>query len=393
MNSVLLQIIPGVSKTTEFVILFTLGATASVLLIVFLFRRVRRYGAYAYTNARVNAMKGSLKRKDKLDPLLQTQTVQNFISILNDTPYASYLENIKPESSEVEKAFRQQLADSYNKVASIAPENVRKIYRKMEKITEIENIKIILVNKFVNTPQEEIEEKLLPKRFLPEEVYDKALKAKDFEKALAAFEETEYWEAINEVMAEVKETENLLPLWTQLEQKHWEEVRKTAKNSSAKGSEVAQEASGMKIDIMNILTVLRCVAQNADTEEIERLLTPIYTKIDYDTLTRAMEADDVEEGAMALEDSFYGETISEALTQYGETESIFTFEKALNEFLLTKLRTLGIQNYAGTGPLTAFFYQKRAEVNNLTTIVNGISEGLKSEKISEKLITPKVEAQ
>lgn len=393
MNSVLLQIIPGVSKTTEFVILFTLGATASVLLIVFLFRRVRRYGAYAYTNARVNAMKGSLKRKDKLDPLIQTQTVQNFISILNDTPYASYLENIKAEPGEVEKAFRQQLADSYNKVASIAPENVRKIYRKMEKITEIENIKIILVNKFVNTPQEEIEEKLLPKRFLPEEVYDKALKAKDFDKALAAFEETEYWEAINEVMAEVKETENLLPLWTQLEQKHWEEVRKTAKNSSAKGSEVAQEASGMKIDIMNILTVLRCVAQNTDTEEIERLLTPIYTKIDHDTLTRAMEADDVEEAAMALEDSFYGETISEALTQYGETESIFAFEKALNEFLLTKLRTLGIQNYAGTGPLTAFFYQKRAEVNNLTTIVNGISEGLKSEKISEKLITPKVEAQ
>ncbi len=338
-------------------------------------------------------MKGGLKRKDKLDPLLQTQTVQNFISMLNDTAYASYLENIGPEPREVEQAFRLQLADSYRKVTSIAPEDVRKIYRKMEKIIEIENIKIILVNKFVNTPQEKIEDQLLPQRFLPEEVFDKALKAKNFEKALAAFEETEYWETINEVMSEVQETGNLLPLWTKLEQKHWEEVRKTAKNSSAEGSEVAQEASGMKIDIMNILTVLRCKNQEADPDEIERLLTPIYTKIEHDTLTRAMEADNVEEAAMTLEDTHYGEKISEALTEYGETKSVFVFEKALNEFFLTKLKKLSIQNYAGTGPLTAFFYQKRAEVNNLTTIVNGISEGLTSEEINEKLITPKVEAQ
>lgn len=393
MNSTMLALIPGLSTTTAFVLLFTLAASSSVILIVILFRRVRRYGAYAYTNARVNAMKGSLKREDKLNPLIQTQSVQNFLSMLKDTAYATHLENVDPEPLQIEQAFHEQLADSYEKVASIAPEDVRKIYRKMEKIIEIENIKIILTNKFVNTPQEEIEEKLLPQRFLSEEVYNKAIKAQSFEKALAAFEETEYWEPINEIMSEVQETENLLLLWSKLEQKHWEEIRKTAQNSSAKGSEVVKEAIGMKIDIMNILTVLRCTNQNTGPDEIEKLLVPTYAKIDKEILTRAMEAEDVEEAAMALEDTYYGDIISEKITEYGNTNSVFVFEKALKEFFLTKLRTLSIQNYAETGPLTAFFYQKRAEINNLTTIVNGISEGLNSEEISEKLITPEVKTQ
>ena len=142
----------------------------------------------------------------------------------------------------------------------------------------------------------------------------------------------------------------------------------------------------MKIDIMNILTVLRCLNQNTGAKEIEKNHIPIYSKIEGENLERAMEMEDVKEAVVNLEDSYYGEKLSEALEDYRKTGSIFSFEKSLYEFFIKKMRTMSIQNSAGAGPLTAFFFRKRMEVRNLITITNGISENLSSEKINDKLI-------
>nr|AGF93546.1 V-type ATP synthase subunit C [uncultured organism] len=331
-------------------------------------------------------MKGKLKENDKLDSLIQTQNLQSFISLLNETDYASYLENSETEPIQIEWALKAGLADACTKIYSIAPENVSNIFQELGKIVTIENINILLSSKFVKKSGEDIEERLLPEEFLSEEVYEKVLKAEDLDKALAAFEETEYWEAINEVLSEVEEEQNLLPLWTRVEQKFWEDAIRKAQNSSAKGSEVIREAIGMKIDIMNILTVLRCLNQNTEAKEIEKNHIPIYSKIEGDNLERTMEMEDVKEAVVNLEDSYYGEKLSEALEDYRKTGSIYSFEKSLYEFFIKKMRTMSIQNSAGAGPLTAFFFRKRMEVRNLITITNGISENLSSEKINGKLI-------
>lgn len=386
MASIIGEILPGFSSPVVPIIMFILAASASVLLIVFLFRRFKRYGDYAYTNARVSAMKGKLKENDKLDPLLQTQNLQSFVSLLNETDYASYLENSETEPIQIEWALKAGLADSFTKIYSIAPENVSNIFQELGKIVTIENINILLSSKFVDRSTEDIEERVLPEEFLSEEIYEKVLKAEDLDKALAAFEETEYWEAINEVLSEVEEKQNLLPLWTKVERKFWEDAIRKAQNSSAKGSKVVREAIGMKIDIMNILTVLRCLNQNTEAKEIEKNHIPIYSKIEGDNLERAMEMEDVKEAVVNLEDSYYGEKLSKALENYRKTGSIFSFEKSLYEFFIKKMRTMSIQNSAGAGPLTAFFFRKRMEVRNLITITNGISENLSSEKINEKLI-------
>jgi len=363
-----------------------LAASMSVLLIVFLFRRFKRYGDYAYTNARVSAMKGRLKGEEELDSLIKANTVQNFTNLLNETDYADYIDQKETDPETIENGLKTNLAESYSKIVSIAPENVRPIYKKLSEIIEIENIKIVLTGKKAGKSQEQIEDRLLPSKY-SEGVYEQALEAKDFEKALASFEDTKYWDQINEVLSQVKEEENLLPLWNSIEKKHWEKAMKTARNSSAKGSEVIREATGMKIDVINILTVLRCVAQNTAPEKIKDLHIPSYMKVEEESLMRAMEAEDVEEAIVALEGSYYGDKLSKSLNDYEKTNSLFVFEKALNEFFLTKLKTMGIQKAAGAGPLTAFFFRKRAEVKNLIVIMNGIHENLNSEEIREKLIT------
>jgi len=386
MVSIIGEIIPEAASPVAPILIFVLAASASVLLIVFLFRRFKRYGDYAYTNARVSAMKGELKENDKLDPLVQTQNLQSFISLLNETDYASYLDNSDAEPIQVEWALKASLADTCTKIYSIAPENVSNIFQELGKIVTVENIKILLSSKFVKKSSEEIEERLFPEQFLPEDVYEKVLKSENLDEALAAFEETEYWGSINEVLSEVEESKNLLPLWTKIEQKFWEDAIRKARNSSAKGSKVIREAIGMKIDIMNILTVLRCLNQNTNAKKIEKNHIPIYSKIGEEDLERAMEMEGVKEAVVNLEDSYYGEKLSEGLEEYRKTGSVYSFEKSLYEFFIKNMRTMSIQNSAGAGPLTAFFFRKRIEVRNLITIANGISEDLPSEKINESLI-------
>lgn len=385
-------IIPGTSKIVEFIILFAISAAAAALLIAFLFRRIRRYGDYAYTNARVGAMKGDLFRKEELDPLVQSRNLQNLLSMLEDSPYSPYLRDIEePDPQNVEPSMNHHLADSYSKIYSIAPEEIKEIFQEMEKIIEIKNIKTILTGKYAEIPPEEIEERLFPRRFLPEEVYERALDAEDIDEAATAFEETEYWDPINKALTELEETGKLLPVWFNLEKKYWSEIWYKIRVSSSKSANVIQKAIGTEIDLKNMLTALRCKAEKVDPEEIDKYIIPIHLELESQTLDRAIESEDVEEALAVLEDSAYGEIISEARTEYEETGSVFAIERAMKEFLLRKLRTLSIQHSTGAGPLIAFFHEKKTEVKNLTGIVNGKAEDLEPEEIREKLVAPEVE--
>lgn len=392
MTGFTLQIVGGLSKSSEYIILFTLGAAVSALLIGFLFKQIRRYGAYAYANARVNAMKGRLFKDDKLEPLIQTQNLQNLFRKLEDSEYSTYLEKIEELTSvNVERSLNHHLADVHEKISKIAPEDVKTIFQEMEKIHEIENLKTILVDRFIGKTPEETEKKLLPKKFLSEETYAKAIRAENISNAILAFENTEYGGPLEEASTEFEERKNLLPLLLSLEKKYWRKIWKTSKESNAKYSKTIQKVLSKKIDIQNILIVLRCKSQEVDSEDIKELVIPIDSELKRRILEKAIEAKSWEETFTVLEDSPYKKALSEARKKYENTKSISSSEKILNEFLLRKLRALSIEHYTEAGPLIGFFYEKNFEVKNLITIVNGKAEGLETEEIKEYLVTPEVE--
>lgn len=375
-----------------FIILFALAGGGATLLVGLLFKYLRRYGAYAYANARVNAMKSNLFRGNALNPLIQTQDPQSLARTLSDSHYSPHLESLTeltPKNSE--KPLQEHLVDSHEKITFLAPEEIREIFAKMKKIHEIKNIKTILIDKYTGVPPRETKDKLLSPISVSDEVYDRAIEAKNMQEVAAAFEETEYGDLINELLSEYEDTEKISPLWFGIEQKYWENVWKVARDSDAKHSEIIQKAIGMRVDTNNIMTILRCKAEQVAPDEIEKYVVPIYSEIEDQDLEKSMESESVSEAVTSLEDTFYGDALSNALSEYEETQSVFILERALEELLLQKLRTLSIQYYTGIGPLLAFFYEKNVEVRNLTSIINGKFEGLKSEDIKEKLVIPEVE--
>lgn len=376
----------------EFIFIFVISSAAAALLLIFIFRRIRRYGSFSYTNARISAMKGSLFRKEKLDQLVEARDLQNLISHLEGSHYSSYLENLEDFTPQtLENSIYKHQANSYRKITRLAPEEVRGIFQEMERILEIKNLEAILAGKLENRSREEIERRLTTKRYIAEDVYEKLIEAESIGEAITAFEGTRYWETIDEAVSEYGETGKMLPVWFGLESKYWEETWKTAKSSSADYSDIIQKGIGMKIDVFNILFILRCKFEGINPEEIEKYTIPIHSGVEAQDISRARESEDLEGTVLAFEGTPYGEALSEALPQSQESGSIFPLEKALEEELLKKLRKLSIQHYSYAGPITAFFQEKEVEVKNLVRIINGKAHDLNSEEIRNKLIAPEVE--
>lgn len=393
MNEAVLQgvIIPNIPKI---IIVFSVAAGATALIVIFFFRRLRRYGDYAYANSRIHAMKRSMFRKGDLEPLLKAPDLQGLLNLIKDSPYSSHLEKLEKVSpAKIEERLNSHLVDSYRKVTFLAPDEIKGIFQQMEKALEVKNIKTILIGKFAGVPSEEIERKLLPGRYLPEEVYERAIEADNFREAAALLEETEYWDTIDEALTEFEETGSLYPIWFGLEQKYWRDVWRSARSSGARYSRVVRRAVGMKIDVLNILTVLRCKMDGVEPGEIERFTVEEYTEVDPQDLKRAMEAEDVQRAVRNLEGSPYGDALSEALVEREEIESAFFFEKILEEVLLSKLRSLAIEHNSDAGPLAVFPHEKESEVKNLTRIVNGVNEGLDPDSMREKLVEPSLKVE
>ncbi|GEM_PF-2435663 len=393
MYGILLQgfIIPNVSSIVEFIIIFSLSAAASALILVFIFRRIRRYGDYAYTNARIHAMKRHLFRKEKLKPLSKAPDLQSLLNLMKDSNYAPYLDKMEKVSPQnIEMRLNGHLYDSYRKILSLAPEEIREIFKQMGKILEVKNIKTVLIGKYAGVQPEDIERKLFPRKYIPDEVYDRAIEAETLREAATAFEGTEYWKIIDEAMSEYEETGNLYPIWFGLEQEYWKNVWRFARSSSARYSKIVRKAIGMKIDFLNVLTVLRCKMDRVDPQDIERFTIDANTEMKPQVLKRAIEAEDVQTAIRNLEGTPYGEALSEAMIGRDEVKSIFFLEKIIEKVFVRKLRTLSIQYNSNAGPIAAFPYEKETEVKNLIRVVNGVEEGLDPDSIREKFIEPEL---
>lgn len=378
-------------SVVEFVVLVALASAASALVIVFLFRRIRSYGDYAYTNARVSAMKGRTFRKEKLNTLVNSRDLQNLIGLLEDSSVSIYLREVEVEDPrDLELSLRKYSSDSYDKLISIAPEAIDDILQEIESVSTIKNIKTILSGKHAGAPRNRIEERLYPRGNLPDEVYERALDAGGVKEAAESFEETRYWDSMKEALDEFEETGSLLPLWSSLEEGYWRGVWRKIKISSAENKDVLKKAVGTEIDLENMMKVLRCKAGGVDPESIRGQLVPIHSGIDGGTLERATEAEHLEEALTVLSDSDYEGVVSDARNAFNTENSILALERTIQEFLLRRLRTLAIQHSTGAGPLIAFLYERNAEVKNLTTIANGKSEGLDSEEIERRILAPEV---
>ncbi|MGZ7049278.1 MAG: V-type ATPase subunit, partial [Methanobacterium sp.] len=149
----------GFSSPESFLaLLFMVLAVVAVIVVVSTLRPVLSMYPYTYPNARVRARKGRLFTDKQFSEIIESQNLEEVKNYLRGFPeYAKYIDKYP-----LEKALNAQLAETYDLLARITPENSRDAFRFLLRKWDIENIKSIIIAKEVGLSREETLNMVVP---------------------------------------------------------------------------------------------------------------------------------------------------------------------------------------------------------------------------------------
>ena len=117
-------------------LLFLVLAVVAVIVVVATIKPVLDMFPYTYPNARVRARNGRLFGEKEISEIVESQNVDELKNYLRGTPdYAKYIDMYP-----LEKALDSQLAETYDLIARITPDNSKEIFRFLLKKWDIKNI-------------------------------------------------------------------------------------------------------------------------------------------------------------------------------------------------------------------------------------------------------------
>jgi len=362
--------------------LFLAIIVIAAVVVITIIRPVLGFFPYTYPNARVRARTGRLFTEKEFSEIVESQNIEEVKNYLRGVPdYSKYIDTYP-----LEKALDSQLAETYDLIARITPDNSKDSFKLLLKKWDIKNIKSIIIAKEAGLNHEETVDLVVPFGELSNKL-DSLIETESVEEVLNALEGTEYPKVMEDALPIYKETGLLLPLEASLDKYLLENLLKTSATPEDENTTLLHNYIGTLVDVANIKIILRAKADNIKYEDIEPYMVSDGYEIREWKLKELMEAEDVSGVISGLEGTDYAPILSDALTEFTETGSMATFEKLLDGYVVKTAKTISLKNQFGIGPMIGFLSRKETEVKNLKIIARGKREaGFSSSMIKEMLV-------
>ena len=363
-------------------VLFGVLAVVAVIVVVSTIKPVLDMYPYTYPNARVRARKGRLFTEKQFSEIIESQNIEEVKNYLRGFPdYAKYVDKYP-----LEKALDAQLAETYDLLARITPDNSKDAFGFLLRKWDIENIKSIIVAKEVGLSREETLDLVVPFGELSDRL-DTLIDAKNVNELINGLEDTDYPQVLEDAIPVYESTGLLLPLEASLDKYLLRNLLRTAATPEDDNTSLLHTYIGSIVDANNIKTIIRAKADGLKYEDIEPYMISEGYQVREWKLKDLMEAEDVNGVISGLEGTDYASTLSEALNKYSETGSIAVFESALDKYVNETANSIALKNQFGIGPMIGFLNKKEKEVKNLKIIVRGKREaGYSPTMIKEMLV-------
>ena len=337
---------------------------------------------YTYPNARVRARTGRLFTDKEFSEIVEAENIQEVKNYLRGVPdYAKYID-LYP----LEKALDTQLAESYDLVARITPDNSKEVFNFLLKKWDIQNIKSIIIAKQAGLNLDDTLNLIVPFGALTDKI-DNLIEAETITEVINGLEGTEYPKILEDAMSMYNETGLLLPLESALDKYLLENLLRSSATPEDDNTSLLHNYVGTMVDVANIKIILRAKVYNLKYDEIEYYMISDGYQIREWKLKELMEAEDVASVISSLEGTSYAPVLSDAMTEYTETRSMASFETALDSHVFKTAKTISLKNQFGIGPMIGFLNKKEREIRNLKIIARGKrEEGFTSSMIKEMLI-------
>jgi V/A-type H+-transporting ATPase subunit C len=362
--------------------LFLVLAVVAVIVVVSTIKPVLNMFPYTYPNARVRARTGRLFTEKEFSEIVEAENIEEIKNYLRGVPdYAKYIDQYP-----LEKALDSQLAESYDLIARITPDNSKEVFNFLLKKWDIRNIKSIIIAKQANLNLNETLNLIVPFGALTDKL-DSLIEADNVTEVINGLEGTEYPKILEDVISTYNETGLLLPLESALDKYLLENLLRSAATPEDDNTSLLHNYIGTMVDVANIKIILRAKTYNLKYDDIESYMISDGYQIREWKLKELMEAEDVASVISSLEGTSYAPMLSDAMTEYTETRSMSSFEKALDNHVFNTAKTISLKNQFGIGPMIGFLNKKEREIRNLKTIARGKrEEGFSPSMIKEMLI-------
>jgi len=219
---------------------------------------------YTYPNARVRARMGRIFNEKQFSEIIESGNIEEVKNYLRGYPdYAKYIDQYP-----LEKALDTLLAENYDLVARITPENSRDAFKFLLKKWDIRNIKSIVIAKAVGLNADDTLDLIVPYGDLTDKL-DALIEADNITEVLGALEGTEYAPILEDAIPIYQETGMLLPLEASLDKYLLENLLRTVATPEDDNTSYLKNYVGDMVDSTNLKIILRAKVDGLKFEDIE----------------------------------------------------------------------------------------------------------------------------
>lgn len=337
---------------------------------------------YGYSNTRVKAMESKLIGEETFERMLATKDTNSIIGMLLQTTYKESIEQfggIKAMDTLIDFVLSKDLGGETSKLIDIAPKKQKGLVTAIVGIWDIENIKTMIAALGSNKSFNEIDRYIINTRYADAEKIKEAMETKHVDAALGQLmKNTPYKEILKRAIETYNKSKDLMAVKAVVEREYYKELGSTILRLG-KLDRGAADLVKDRIDMKNILTVLRAKKYNIPFAEIRESLIP-NGSMNQNYFEKAFGgAKDVQ----SLTPMMKNFDLKKAVEGYNSSKNrpLILFEiSMMNQIFEKALHTIR-HSVLSFGTIIAFFYLKEIEAFTLRILIKSKSYSLTDEEI------------
>lgn len=335
---------------------------------------------YAYTTARVRAMKSKILPKETY-PRLMNMSIDEITRFIEESEYKDDVDELARQYRGVdliEHALNRNLAVTFRKLLGISAGDVNFLIGELLKKYDIWNIKTILRGKYCNASKDEILDAIVAAGRLSYTFLSELASKASYEEVVAELSNTEYYPILKNY-----DGTNLSDIENQLDKMYYIGLFNVIGESKSKDYKLFADFVRMGIDLKNLITLFRLKKYGINSPDSMDLIIDGGLKIKRRDMERLMPLS-LEDFISELEKNPYWDVISDVLNP--DMTSLIGVESRLKKHRLKSAASFSHVYPISIVPIMDYILSKENEVSNLRIIIRGKAAHLDDETIKEQLV-------
>lgn len=348
---------------------------------------------YAFVNARIRGLKSKMLTISQYEKMIQASDLNEAINILSTTPYwdelSGFLSQPQVDMEEVDAALRRIYTREMSSLIKGLPKKIKDFALKYLKgAYYYSNLKTIIRAIHSGEPRDHVKKHLVALTPEESEEYERLLAAQNITQLVDRISDPRLKKRLQEALQSYEATRSTIPLEAEIDKHFYSDIWEAIRRLDRADQKYAYELFRLRIDLSNIMTVIRAKLRGIEPQMIENLL--IVVTLQAALVARSLlAARNVEEALNMLATTPYRELAHRLKEAYEKSPTVMSLEHAFEEYSIqeTYLLTVGYPFHIGT--VLAYFDLKYYEIRNIKIILVGKSEGVNPSVIRELiLVTP-----